>query len=486
MALFREGLNPSSYIRGVSREVVSLDIPVISGITEGLGVFFKKRRYLAYFIVFVTTTFLGLFVSWLMTLTIGTGTELLLVNFFAFVGSAGTIYFAFGSIFTGLGVDGLWITRRSRGRTTELKGVAWMAISFAIAVFMKILVGEIVLLLFAVVCWLGWIGFQAYLSTRTGLRVATLAEPKKGGFLLGAGSFIILLIGLAIIAGEAIVALSIAYEYDIFGLGPVLNGIFSNATQNLVNQQLFLLIAYAFMGLFAVVMLFSFLRYSGRGAALNIAILTLFIGIYAGYFLVNVMRRGDIFGLDVTDVAMSLFFLVYAMSGIGSTITEAVEESRARTGDFGPLLTFFLASGFFFVDSIIAVASNPSSTGTEVLHTLIWDWFSAGGLFYDAGFLYLFRDVSKLMIFPIVAIFTAIYYLRVERAERVVERARDDGEVLDPDEVDPEIAEELEEEEKSRPAERYSAPEPERDDGRLRVDSSRRLGEGKRLGDDDD
>ena len=456
-----------------------MNIPLLSGISEGLRVFLKTRRYLAYTIIFVATTFLGLFVTWLMTQTVGTGTELLLVNFFAFVGSAGTIYFAFGAIFTGLGVDGLWITRRSRGRTTELKGVAWMAISFAIAVFMKIIFGEIVLLLFAVVCWLGWIGFQAYLSTRTGLRVATLAEPKKGGFLLGAGSFIILLIGLVIIAAEAITALSIAYGYDIFGLGPILDGIFSSASQNLINQQFFLLIAYACFALFAVIMLLSFLKYSGRGAALNIAILTLFIGIYSGYFLINVMRRGDIFGLDPTDIAMSLFFLIYAMSGIGSTITEAVEESRSRTGDFGPLLTFFLASGFFFVDSILAVASNTN--------TIIFSWFDTTGVFGDPRFLFLFRDVSKLIAFPLIAIFTAIYYLRVERAGRVAERARDEGEQLDPDEVDPDIAEELAEEKESRPTERYSvAPEPDRDDGRLRVDSSRRLGDAKRLGDDDD
>jgi len=457
-----------------------LNIPVISGIAEGLGIFIKNRRYLAYFIIFVFTTFLGLFVTWLMTLTVGTGVEALLVNFFAFVGSAGTIYFAFGAIFTGLGVDGLWITRRSRGRTTELKGVAWMAISFAIAVFMRILAGPTVLLLFAVVCWLGWIGFQAYLSTRTGLRVATLAEPKKGGFLLGLGSFIILMIGIVIIAAEAFAALSIAYGFDILGIGPIVDGIFASATSNLVNQQFFLLIAYACFALFALIMLASFMRYSGRGAALNIAVLTLFIGIYAGYFLVNVMRRGAIFGLDPTDIVMSLFFLIYAMSGIGSTITEAIEESRNRTGDFGPLLTFFLASGFFFVDSILAVASNNS--------TIIWSWFQASGVLGDPRFLFLFRDVSKLIAFPLVAIFTAIYYLRVERAERIVERAREDGEVLDLDEVDPDIAEEIrEEEEKPRPAERYSsAPEPERDDGRLRVDSSRRLGDAKRLGDDDD
>ena len=460
-----------------------MNIPVISGIAEGLGVFFKTRRYLAYFIIFVFTTFLGLFVTWLMTLTVGTGTELLLVNFFAFIGSAGTIYFAFGALFTGLGVDGLWITRRSRGRTTELKGVAWIAISFAIAVFMKIIFSEIVLLLFAVVCWLGWIGFQAYLSTRTGLRVATLAEPKKGGFLLGFGSFIILIIGIGIIAAEAIAALYLI-PTDFMGIGTTVQGLagtlFENAMANLISQQVPLLIAYACFALFALVMLASFLRHSGRGAALNIAILTLFIGIYAGYFLVNVMRRGEIFGLDPTDIAMSLFFLIYAMSGIGSTITEAVEDSRSRTGDFGPLFTFFLASGFFFVDSILAVASNPG--------TIIFSWFDTGGVFGDPRFLFLFRDASKLIAFPLVAIFTALYYLRVERAGRVVERARDEGETLDPDEVDPDIAEEIrEEEEKPKSAERYSsAPEPERDDGRLRVDSSRRLGDAKRLGDDDE
>jgi len=462
----------------VSREVVTLNIPVLSGIAEGLGGFFKTRRYLAYFIIFVFTTFLGLFVTWLMTLTVGTYTEELLVNVFAFVGSAGTIYFAFGALFTGLGVDGLWITRRSRGRTTELKGVAWMAISFAIAVFMRIYLGVIVLLLFAIVCWLGWIGFQAYLSTRTGLRVATLAEPKKGGFLLGIGSFIILLIGIAVIAGEAIIALSIAYEFDFLAIGPTLNGIFSSATANLINQQFFLLIAYVCFAIFAIIMLLAFLRYSGRGAALNIAVMTLFIAIYAGYFLVNVMRRGEIFGLDPTDIAMSLFFLIYAMSGIGSTIMEAIEESRARTGDFGPLFTFFLASGFFFVDSILSVASNPN--------TLIWEWFNAGAL-SDPRFLFLFRDVSKLIAFPLVAIFTALYYLRVERTKRIVQHAREDGEELDRDKVDSDVAEELEKEEKSRPADRYTAaPEPERDDGRLRIDSSRRLGAPKRLGDDDE
>ncbi|RLI55385.1 MAG: hypothetical protein DRO87_09100, partial [Candidatus Thorarchaeota archaeon] len=147
-----------------------LQIPILSGIVGGLRVFFKTRRYVAYTIVFVATTFMALFVSFLMTQTAGTPVEDILVYFFAYVGSTGTIYFALGTFFIGLGLDRVWITRRGRGRITEMKGLAWMAVSFAISVFMSIILGEFALLFFALFCWVGWIAFQAYLSTRTSLR----------------------------------------------------------------------------------------------------------------------------------------------------------------------------------------------------------------------------------------------------------------------------------------------------------------------------
>jgi MFS family permease len=451
---------------------------------DGIGVFFRKRRYLAYFIVFVATTFLGLFMSWLMSTYAGTPLEATLVYFFAYIGSAGTIYFALGSLITGIGADRLWITRRGRGRTTELKGVSWMAVSFAISVFLSILTGPTTMLFFAIFCWIGWIAFQGYLSTRTSLRIATIAEPKKGGFLLGTGSFILLLIGLGIIGAEALLALYLVPN-DLFGLGTLINGIFSQATANILTQYNFLIIAYAAMGLFALVMLFSFIRNAGKGAALNIALLTNFIAIYAGYFLVNVMRRGEIFGMTYVDIAMSLFFLAYALSGIGRTLTEAAEQPGGRSGDFGPVATFFLASGYFFVDSIIAVASNDQ--------TQIWNWFQAGVL-ADPRFLFLFRDVAKLIAFPIAAIFTALYYLRYERVERIVTRARETGETFAPGEVDEEIeevsprpgeawpSETAEGIKEGKPGHDLSAPDPDR----LSVDSSRRLGKPKRFGDDEE
>jgi len=100
--------------------------------------------------------------GWLMDTYAGTPIEATLVYFFAYIGSAGTIYFAFGSFLTGIGVDRLWITRRGRGRTTELKGLSWMAVSFAISVFLSILSGPTTMLFFAIFCWVGWIAFQGY------------------------------------------------------------------------------------------------------------------------------------------------------------------------------------------------------------------------------------------------------------------------------------------------------------------------------------
>ncbi|MFX0107818.1 MAG: hypothetical protein ACFE7R_06025, partial [Candidatus Hodarchaeota archaeon] len=229
--------------------------------------------------------------------------------------------------------------------------------------------------------------------------------------------------------------------------------------------------AVGLLGLFALVSLITFFRYAARGAALNVALMTVFIAIYSGYFLVNVMRRTGAPTMGVVDVAMSLFFLIYAMSGIGRTITEGVEEGRYRTRDLGPLLTFFLASGFFFVDSVIAVTNTGAS--------IIADWFAwTPETVYDT---FIFRDIAKLLAFPLVAIFSTLYYVIFERAERVAERIREEGDEIEPAEVDADVREELEEGPKE---DRYGAPPP--DSRRLRVDDSRRLGRPKRLDEDDE
>lgn len=183
---------------------------------------------------------------------------------------------------------------------------------------------------------------------------------------------------------------------------------------------------------------------------------------------------------------ISLFFLIYALSGIGSTLTESVEESRSRLRDFGPLATFFLASSFFFVDSIITLSTTAPS---------IASWFGGWVATEEAQLAtWVFRDSSKLIAFPLAAIISMLYYLRRGRLERIVERAREEGETFDPDEVDADIAEATPDPGESWASERaegilegkqghdLSAP----DSDRLSVDSSRRLGSPKRLGDDDE
>ncbi len=460
-----------------------MNIPILSGIVDGLKVFFKTRRYVAYTTVFVATSFLTFFWSFLLSGFAGTSVEEILINLFVYLGATGTIYFMFGALFMIIGLEKIWITRRGRGRTTELKGIAWMAVAFAFTVFLSIITDQVfeikatALVFFGLFCWVGWIAFQAYLSSRTSLRIAAVAEPKKGGIAIGIGSFIVLIIGLGIIAVEALAAL-VLIPNDIFGLGTAVNAMFSGATANIIAQYTWLVVAYAMMGLFALIALFAFFKYARKGAALNIALLTVFIAIYAGYFLFNVLRRNQPPGFDPVDIAMTLFFLIYAMSGIGRTVTEEVEERRSFTRDLGPLLTFFLASGFFFVDSIIAVSAVPGSG--------LAAWFAWGS--FDSLWMFIFRDVVKLIAFPLAAIFSMLYYLRWERVERIVDAAMEDG-VIEEGEVDDEVLEHIRKEEETagqipehKQGHDLSSPDP----ARLRVDESRRYKPGRRLGDDEE
>ncbi len=451
---------------------------------SGLGVFFKTRRYIAYLIVFVATTFLALFMAALIGGSVGTPVEILLVNFFVYIGATGAIYFGIGSFLCTVGLDSLWITRRGRGRVTELKGLAWMAISFALAVFISISLGHSALYFFALFGWLGWIAFQAYLSARASLRVATIAEPKKGGVAIGLGSFILLLIGLGLLGAEALAAVYLI-PHNYFGLGTLISSIFPNGLHNLQIYHQGLIVAYAVMALFGVVSLLTFFRYARRGSALNVALLTLFIAVYAGYFLFNVIRR-EAPELSVEDVAISLFFLVYAMSGIGRTVTESVEESRSRLRDLGPLLTFFMASGYFFVDSILMIAANPAST--------IATWFGSNPWVTNAATTYLFKDIAKLTVFPLAAMFSSLYYLTGRRTERILEQMKETGERPEAEKVDKDIAKKMPAPGEAWPSERaqgikegkqghdLSTPSP----GRLSYDDSKRLKPGKRLGEEEE
>ena len=468
----------------IVREEKVLDIPVLSNIVDGMKSFLKTRRYVSYLIIFVTTAFLALFVSWLLALFQGTATEEILILVFAYIGAAGTIYFMIGTILTGIGLDKLWIKRRGRGKWNEMIGVAWMAVSFAIGVFLSVgFQSAAPLVFFAMFCWVGWIAFQAYLSSRTSLRIATIAEPKKGGVAIGAVSFIVLLIGIGIIGAEILAALYLIPN-NILGMGDALGAIFANYEENLTVHFPFITLAMILLGFFALVSFLAFMNYAKKGAALNVALLTVFIAIYSGYFLFNVLRRGEPGTFEPLDVFMTLFFLVYAMSGIGSTTIEAVEESRSRLRDLGPLLTFFLASGYVYVDSIISASTAGSGIAAWFESPLIADTWAA----------FIFKDVAKLIAFPLVAIFTCVVYLWYERTGRIIEQAREEGETFEPGEVDEEIAERAPEPGEPWPSETaegitegkpghdLSAP----DTKRLVVDDSRRLGAPKRLGDEEE
>ena len=87
-----------------------------------------------------------------------------------------------------------------------------------------------------------------------------------------------------------------------------------------------------------------------------------------------------------------------------------------------------------------------------------------------------------------------LYYLRVERVERIVGRAREEGVTFEPGEVDEEVAERAPEPGKPWPSERAEGiPEGKpghelsrRDERRLTIDKSRRLGKPKRVGEEEE
>jgi hypothetical protein len=124
---------------------------------------------------------------------------------------------------------------------------------------------------------------------------------------------------------------------------------------------------------------------------------------------------------------------------------------------------------------------------------MIGSWFGNAWT-VDTYATWILRDVAKLIAFPIAAILSMLYYLRTERVERIVERARDEGITYDPDEVDEDVAEATPDPGEAWPSERsegvkegkpghdLSAPDPDR----LSVDKSRRLGKAKRYGEDEE
>ncbi|MHA2023358.1 MAG: hypothetical protein ACTSWQ_06825, partial [Candidatus Thorarchaeota archaeon] len=131
-----------------------------------------------------------------------------------------------------------------------------------------------------------------------------------------------------------------------------------------------------------------------RSTASNIVFLGMFISFYSAYFIYNVLKGYDP-GLDLVGIGITVFFILYTMSSVGRSLASRAElDTRFKLSkELAATFTFFLASGFMFVDAMFAVILG----GVDVTLT--------GGI----------GDAIKLLIFPFVAFVMVLNFIRKSR-----------------------------------------------------------------------
>jgi hypothetical protein len=119
--------------------------------------------------------------------------------------------------------------------------------------------------------------------------------------------------------------------------------------------------------------------------------LGLFISFYIAYFLYNVMKP-EVVGLDllslIVDIGISIFFILYAMSSVGLTLSARAElDTRWKISkELAATLTFFLASGYLVVEAAFEAS--------------IWPILGKA------------PDIIKLFLFPGVALLMSLLFIR--------------------------------------------------------------------------
>jgi hypothetical protein len=195
---------------------------------------------------------------------------------------------------------------------------------------------------------------------------------------------------------------------------------------------------------------FLILRYRNKTMGDNLALLGLFISFYVAYFLYNVMKP-DVVGLDllslIVDIGISIFFILYAMSSVGLTLSARAElDTRWKISkELAATLTFFLASGYLVVEAAFEAS--------------IWPILGKA------------PDIIKLFLFPGVALIMALLFIRrAGRAPPEPAPMPDDAPVLT-EEEDLEEAEIEPAEEESAPTEEAES-EPEEPEEHIEEDES--------------
>ncbi|MGY5857982.1 MAG: hypothetical protein RTU63_01335 [Candidatus Thorarchaeota archaeon] len=346
-----------------------MDIPVLSNFIEGLKLFFASKRLRWLTLIFLIGA---------ITITIWENLALLVEPLAGVALVVGGVFPTFFMITGFLALFGLarFVADEESYRKSFIFTIIWFAVSL-FALVMMFFIRPIFNWMFIGVAFLGWIGFQSYFSTRSSLgyaeSVAIDSQSKIMGFLYG----FLYILNYVVIIGAAI--------FTYFFINPI-----PTVFTLVALLGVFLAVGFNFMNGWVLI------GERNKSTASNIAFLGMFISFYSAYFIYNVLKGYDP-GFDFVGIGISVFFILYTMSSVGRSLASRAElDTRWKLSkELAATFTFFLASGFMFVDAMFSVILG----GVDIA--------LAGGI----------GDSVKLLIFPFVAFIMELNFIRKSRKE---------------------------------------------------------------------
>ena len=345
-----------------------MDIPILTNLIDGLKLFFESKRMRWLTLIFLFGA---------VTITIWQNLVVVFPGLGGIALVVGGIFPTFFMVTGFLALLGLarFVADEESYRKSLIFTFIWFIVSFFVLIIL-FFVRPIFNWMFIGVAFLGWIGFQSYFSTRSSLgyaeTVALDSQSKLMGYLYG----LLYILNYVVIVGAVI--FTWVFVNPTFGLGLVFG---------IVGMLLALLFNFV-NGLILI-------GERNKPTASNIAFLGTFISFYSAYFIYNVMKGYDP-SLDIVGIGISAFFILYTMSSVGRSLASRAElDTRWKLSkELAASFTFFLASGFMFVDAMFGVIIG------SVDPTL-------GGV----------GDGIKLLVFPLVAFFMELNFIRKSRKE---------------------------------------------------------------------
>ncbi|MFW9810121.1 MAG: hypothetical protein ACFFE6_12155, partial [Candidatus Thorarchaeota archaeon] len=351
-----------------------MEIPVLTRFINGLKLFFESKRLRWFFFIFILS---AIFV--LLFRELGNFFPLFAGGFIAVIGGIFPTFFMITAFLSLLGLQ-RFVASDESYRSSFVFFIIWIVIS-AFVYLILWLTGMVFWILVGI-AFLGWIGFQAYLSSNTAVRYAESVQIKSRSRVVALLFGTLHVLSYIIVVGAFIVlffwytASTAPIDYD---WGLVVAALIGSA----------LAVGFNFLNGFIM------LRERKRVTVDNLALLGLFIAAYVAYFLYNILKPVsptiDIFSVLI-DAGMSIFFILYAMSSVGITLASRAHlDTRWKlSGELAATITFFFASGYLVVQALFGTLS--------------------GGLIGER-----IPDVIKLFVFPFVALIVELLFIRRSR-----------------------------------------------------------------------